>query len=157
MKVGIEKLSIYPSSLVLDIRELAEAREVPVSETIDHLFVEQRTVVPLFEDTVTLAVNAAKDLLSEEDKQDIELLIVGTESSVDFGKPVSTYVQRLLGLPNTCRNFETKHACYSGSAGYMMALHWLAAGVRPGKKALVITSAFLPGRTPVASQCSAIM
>ena len=87
-----------------------------------------------------MAVNAALQMLSEEDKERIELLVVGTESSTDQGKPVGTFVHRFLGLPPNCRNFETKHACYGGMAALMTAAHWVASGVRPGKAALVIAT-----------------
>lgn len=54
---------------------------------------------------------------------------------------MSTWVQRYLGLPSRCRNFEIKHACYSGTAGVMMAANLLASpATRPNAKALVITT-----------------
>ncbi|HEY8377679.1 MAG TPA: hydroxymethylglutaryl-CoA synthase, partial [Nannocystis sp.] len=59
-------------------------------------------------------------------------------SGVDFGKPISTYVQRYCGIGPNCRNFETKHACYGGTSALMMAAHWVASGAAPGKKALVV-------------------
>jgi hydroxymethylglutaryl-CoA synthase len=77
-------------------------------------------------------------MLTSEDLESIELLIVGTESSPDQGKPVSTYVRRYLGVQDNCRNFECKHACYGGTSATMMAAHWVASGVAPGAKALVI-------------------
>jgi len=64
--------------------------------------------------------------------------VVGTESSVDFGKPISSWVQRLAEVGPHCRNFETKHACYGGTGGLMAAAHWVASGFNRGKKALVV-------------------
>lgn len=139
-KVGIEKITAYPCSLTLDMRMLAEARNVDPAHPLEELMVTSRSVNPVWEDPVTMAVNAALDLLDEEDRSAIELVIVGTESSPDFGKPISTYVQRYAGISANCRNFETKHACYGGTSGLMMAAHWVAAGTSPGKKALVITT-----------------
>lgn len=139
-KVGIEKITAYPCALTLDMRELAEARGVDPAHPLDELMVTARSLNPIWEDPVTMAVNAALSLLDDEDRAAIELVIVGSESSVDFGKPMSTYVQRYCGIGENCRNFETKHACYGGTSALMMAAHWVLAGTSPGKKALVVTT-----------------
>ncbi len=136
--VGIEKIHAYPCTLALDMVALAEARGVSPSHPLDELWVTTRSLNPVWEDPVTMAVNAARGLLDGEDPEQIELVIVGTESSVDFGKPISTYVQRLAGIGPNCRNFETKHACYGGTGGLMAAAHWVASGFNRGKKALVV-------------------
>ena len=39
-----------------------------------------------YEDVITMAVNAAKPIITEEDKKDIELCIFATESGLDFCK-----------------------------------------------------------------------
>jgi hydroxymethylglutaryl-CoA synthase len=142
MRVGIEKINLYAGQFYLDIAELAQARGQDPKHIVNNLMCERRSVYPVCEDAVTLAVNAAKRLLSPEDLKDIELLIVGTESAVDFGKPISTWVHRFCNLPANCRNFEVKHACYSCTGALKMAASWVAAGVRPGKKALVINTDF---------------
>jgi 3-hydroxy-3-methylglutaryl CoA synthase len=138
--VGIEKISAYPCSLALDMVALAEARGVSPSHPLEELWVETRSLNPVWEDTVTMAVNAALGLLEGEDPEQIEMIVVGTESSVDFGKPISTWVQRLAGVGPNCRNFETKHACYGGTGALMTAAHWIASGHNRGKKALVVTA-----------------
>jgi hydroxymethylglutaryl-CoA synthase len=136
--VGIEKLSIYPCSLSLSMRTLAQARGVDESHPIDELMVETRSLNPVWEDPVTMAVNAAMNMLDDEDRASIEMVVVGSESGVDFGKPMATWVQRFCGIQPRCRTFETKHACYGGSAAVMMAAHWVASQMRPGAKALVV-------------------
>jgi len=142
MKIGIEKLNLYAGRLCTDAVKLAEARGKEQRYAVEQVMVGARAVIPVFEDAVTLAVNAARPLLTPEDAKSIELLIVNTESSVDFGKPVSTWVHRFCGLPVNCRNFELKHACYGGTGALKMAALWVASGVRPGKKALVISADF---------------
>jgi hydroxymethylglutaryl-CoA synthase len=89
-----------------------------------------------------MGANAADPMLEEEDRQAIGMLVVGTESSVDFGKPISTNIHGALGLPSNARNFETKHACYSGVAALDTALNWIASGLNRGRKALVISTDF---------------
>jgi hydroxymethylglutaryl-CoA synthase len=92
------------------------------------------------EDTVTLAVNAARAALGDRSVNDIGLCVVGTETAVDHSKPVASFVQGLLGLPSHCRIYEVKHACYGATAALMAAMDWIRAGSNRGRKALVIAS-----------------
>ena len=59
MPYGIEKISFYPGTLSLDFRFLAESRDrnedLPV---INELMIKERSLLPLWEDPVTMAVNA---------------------------------------------------------------------------------------------------
>ena len=110
-RVGIEKITAYPCTMSLDMETLAKARGADPSHPLEELLVTSRSVNPPWEDPVTMAVNAANTLLEGEDRSSIEMVVVGTESSVDFGKPISTWVQRHANLGANCRNFETNHAC----------------------------------------------
>lgn len=139
-RVGIEKISAYPCDLSVDFEELARARGVDPSYPRGELLVATRSLNPPWEDAVTMAVNAALGLLDDEDRAAIELIVVGTESSPDFGKPIAAYVQRHARIRANCRSFETKHACYGGTSALMMAAHWVASGARAGAKALVVAS-----------------
>ena len=139
-KVGIEKINAYPCTLAIDMETLSIGRDHDPSHPINQLLVNSRSLTPAWEDPVTMAVNAARDLLTEEDRESIRLIIVATESSPDFGKPISTYVQRWANIQPNCRNFEVKHACYGGTGAVMMAAHWIASGHNKGAKALVVTT-----------------
>lgn len=143
MKIGIDRLTVYPGRLWVDALALAQARGRDREQVREQVMIERRTVVPVHEDAVTLAVNAANSILTPEDRAQIELVIVGTESSVDFGKALSTWVHHFCGLRPECRTFEVKNACYGGTAALDMAASWIASGVRPGKKALVISADFM--------------
>src|SRR5262249_21718047 len=138
--IGIEKLSVYPSSGALPIPALCAARGIDPEHARREWFVDERSVAPPWEDAVTLAVNSARTLLTPSDQAAIGLLIVGTETSVDQEKPVSSWVHQYLGLPSDCRNFEVKHACYGATAGLQMAIAWLASGLAGDRKALLISS-----------------
>ena len=138
MSLGIERMRAWPSTLALDLPALARARGVDPAATLDHLLVQERSVMPPWEDAVTMAANAAAPMLEGIDRESIELLIVGTETPVDLEKPASSWLQRLLGLPSRCRNFEIKHACYSVTAAMRMALAWLGTPQGRGKRALVV-------------------
>lgn len=137
--VGIENLSIYGAQLAIDSEVVAKERGI-TDKSLKEVGFARRSVVPLFEDPVTLAVNAAMPLLEDQDPNAIGLLIVATESGLDYGKPLSSYVHRYLELGTHCRNFEIKHACYGGTAALQMALNWLRVEGKQGKKAIVISS-----------------
>lgn len=141
-KIGIEKINLYGCSLCMSQADLAVARGRDPEKVIKNYLIDTRSLNPPYEDTVTMSANAARPILTEEDKEQIGMLIVGTEGSVDFGKPISTNVHSALGLPPNIRNYETKHACYSGVAALDTAINWIAAGLNHGKKALIIATDF---------------
>jgi hydroxymethylglutaryl-CoA synthase len=140
VRVGIETMGLAVPELYIDMAHLAEARGVPVGKFVEGIGLKQMSVASIDEDTVTLAVRAARMALAGLDLKDIGLCIVGTETAVDHSKPVASFVQGLLGLPTHCRIYETKHACYGGTAGLMTALDWIRAGSNQGRKALIIAS-----------------
>lgn len=142
MQVGIEALNVFGGSVFVDVMELFHHRKLDIAR-FENLLMKQKAVALPYEDPVTFAVNAAKpvvDALPEAERDRIELLITCTESGVDFGKSLSTYVHRHLGLKRTCRLFELKQACYSGTAGLQMAVGFILSQVSPGAKALVIAT-----------------
>lgn len=142
MAVGIEAINVYGGAAVLDVRTLFKARKLDL-ERFDNLMMEKKSVGLPCEDPVTNGVNAAKpiiDRLSKEEKNQIELVIASTESGLDFGKALSTYIQDYLELGRNCRSFEIKHACYAGTAALQMAVGFIAAAASPGAKALVIAT-----------------
>jgi hydroxymethylglutaryl-CoA synthase len=140
MGVGIERLALYPGQFSLDLAELALVRGLDPEYVRTELMCDERTVVPPWEDAVTLAVNAALAVVDDGLRSDLELVIVATESGIDDGKPISNWVQRFCGLSANCRSFEVKHACYGCTAAVKMAASWVASGGRQGKKALVVNT-----------------
>jgi 3-hydroxy-3-methylglutaryl CoA synthase len=139
-RVGIEKLQVYPASCSLDIGDLCRARGMDAERTLHDLMVEQRAVNPPWEDAVTLGVNAAQPMLTPEDRRSIGLLLVGTESSVDQEKPVSSWVHHFLDLPSDCLNLEVKHACYAATGALELAKAWLTSSCSNGRKALIVST-----------------
>ena len=142
MKVGIEALGIAVPPTYVAMEELARARNVEPSKYLDGIGVSRMAVALPDEDTVTLAARAARMALTSAnvDPSEIALLVVGTETAVDHSKPVASYVQSLVGVGKRCRVFETKHACYGGTAALQLALDWIRSGTAAGKKALIICS-----------------
>ncbi|MFE3544342.1 hydroxymethylglutaryl-CoA synthase family protein [Nocardia sp. NPDC059177] len=142
MRVGIHDIDGYVGRASLDAGVLFDARGLD-RDRLTNLMMRRKSVNLPCEDPVTNAVNAALPLLrrmSPADIGDIELLVVGTESGLDFGKPISTYIHHLLGLTRRCRSFEVKHACYGGTAALHAAAAIVATSSNPRARALVISS-----------------
>ncbi|TMQ14013.1 MAG: hydroxymethylglutaryl-CoA synthase family protein [Deltaproteobacteria bacterium] len=142
MPVGIEAINVYAARASLDVRQLFDARGLDL-QRFGNLMMGQKSVNLPCEDPVTNGVNAARPLiaaLTPSQRNQIELLIVGTESGLDYAKPISTYIHEYLGLNRRCRSFEIKHACYGGTAALQMAASFVAASPVPGMKALVIAA-----------------
>ncbi|WP_139492057.1 hydroxymethylglutaryl-CoA synthase family protein [Brevibacillus dissolubilis] len=142
VSAGVEAINIFGGSAYLDVMELAKHRNLD-SARFENLLMKEKAVALPYEDPVTYGVNAAKpiiDSLSEAEKDRIELLITCTESGIDFGKSMSTYIHHYLGLNRNCRLFEIKQACYSGAAGFQMAVNFILSQSSPGAKALVVAT-----------------
>ncbi|MFD4987444.1 hydroxymethylglutaryl-CoA synthase family protein [Streptomyces sp. NPDC058374] len=142
MSVGIEAINVYAGRASLSVRQLFEARGLDL-QRFENLLMNRKSVNFPCEDPVTNGVNAAKplvDALAPDERERIELVVVGTESGLDFGKPLSTYLQDCLGLDRRCRSFEVKHACYGGTAALQTAAALIATSPLPGAKALVVAT-----------------
>lgn len=142
MTAGISSISIYVPPLCLSHDDLADARAVPRDKFKIGLGNNNMAIVPPWDDTVTMAANAAEMAIEAAgiDKDDIGLLIVSTETGVDQSKPVSSFIHGLLGIGPRTRVYEIKHACYGGTVAIMNAINWVKSQHHHGKKALVITS-----------------
>lgn len=140
--VGIDDLGVYTPRYVLPLDVLAKARGVDPLKISVGLGAHRMAVCPPWEDTVALGANAAARLFAQKrvHPEEIGMLMVATETAVDHAKPASIFLHELLRLPANCRTFELKHACYSGTAGLMMAIDWIRSGASRGRKALVVTT-----------------
>ena len=136
--IGIEKIGVYCGRMRLAIEALIRARGLDEERYLSEYLLQERSVFAPFEDAVTMAANAAEIILADADRRSIALLLVATESAVDFGKPISSWVQRLCGLPSAIRNLEVKHACYGLTGAIRLAEAFLAHHPDPAVTALVI-------------------
>lgn len=142
MKVGIEVMNVYTGAAVLNVDFIFENRGLDFSRK-KNVMTDLKSVGVPCEDPITNAVNAAKpmiDSLNQEDKEKIELVIVSSESGIDFGKSITSYVHRYLGLSNNCKMFEIKQACFGCTAAVSLATSFLASDISPDAKVLVISS-----------------
>nr|ABM63533.1 BryR [Candidatus Endobugula sertula] len=140
--IGIESMNAFGGTAFLDVMKLAQHRQLEMSR-FDNLLMHQKSVALPYEDPITFGVNAAKpiiDGLSDVEKNNIELLITCSESGIDFSKSMSTYIHKYLGLNRSCRLFEIKQACYSGTGGFQMAINFILSRTSPGAKALIVAT-----------------
>ena len=141
-RLGIEDLGVYAGRAAIDVAMLAEARGLNQAR-FANLLMRRKSLCAPWEDAVSFAVNAAKpvvEALSPAQRDAIELLVVATESGLDWGKSAATYVHAHLDLPRTCRLFEVKQACYGGTAALQMAIGAIALSPNPEARALVIAT-----------------
>ncbi|WP_288700115.1 hydroxymethylglutaryl-CoA synthase [uncultured Secundilactobacillus sp.] len=138
MTVGIDKIAFFAPDTYVDLTDLAQARDVDPNKYLIGIGQSEQTVVPVTQDAVTMAANAASKLLTETDRQALGMVLFGTESGVDHSKSAAVYLRSLLDLPASIRTVELKHACYGATAGLMMAKDYVA--LHPEKKVLVIGS-----------------
>lgn len=138
MNIGIDKISFHVPNYYLDMTDLANARETDPNKFHIGLGQDQMAIIPETQDIVTLGASAAAKILTDEDKKDIDMVIVGTESSTDFSKSAAVIIHDLLDIQPFARSFEIKHACYGGTAALQQAHDYVA--LHPDRKVLVIAA-----------------
>lgn len=135
---GIDKIAFYIPPYSLDLAELA-ARDGIDTEKFYNGIGQKRFTMPAHdEDIVTMGANAAALILDDADREHIDTLLFATETGIDQSKAAGIYVHQLLGLKPACRTVELKQACYSATAGLLLACAHVARF--PHKKVLLIAS-----------------
>ncbi|MBM7267850.1 hydroxymethylglutaryl-CoA synthase [Streptococcus sp. 2018037] len=138
MNIGIDKIGFAAPDYVLDLADLAQARNVDPNKFKIGLLQSEMAVAPITQDIISLGAKAAEAILTEEDKHTIDMVIVGTESSVDQSKAAAVTIHGLLGIQPFARSIEMKEACYGATAGLSLAKSHIAQF--PESKVLVIAS-----------------
>jgi polyketide biosynthesis 3-hydroxy-3-methylglutaryl-CoA synthase-like enzyme PksG len=138
---GIEALNIYCGLTQIPVPDLFRGRGLDLAR-MDHVAMEQRSIGLPCEDPVTNAVNAARPIVDAlgPDRDRIEIVVASSESGIDYSKSITSYVHEYLGLSRTCRVIEAKQACYAATAALQLAVAYVASGVSPGAKVLVIAT-----------------
>lgn len=135
---GIDKIAFYTPPHTLDLGLLAARDGIDAQKYYSGIG-QTRFAIPAHdEDIVSMAANAAALILDEQDKTAIDTILLATESGIDQSKAAAIYVHQLLALKPACRAIELKQACYSATAGLIMACAHVAK--YPHKKVLLIAS-----------------
>lgn len=139
---GIEDLGLYCGRAAIGVRELFDGRGLDPGR-FGNLMMSARSVQLPWEDPVTNAVNAAAPVVGRLDaaaRDRIELLVVSTESGLDFSKSVASYVHHHLGLSRRCRVLDVKQACYGATGMLQLAAGYLRGNGDRDARALVIAT-----------------
>lgn len=138
MKIGIDKIGFFTPPSYLEMTKLAEAREVDPNKYLIGIGQGKMAVASPNYDVVAMAANAAEKILTDLDKETIDLILFATESGVDFSKSAATWVHELLGIQPYVRAVELKQACYSATASIQLAKGHIA--LKPESKVLILAS-----------------
>ena len=76
MSIGIDKIGFATSQYVLNMADLALARGAEPEKFSKGLMLDATSITPITEDIVTLASDAAADILNDDDKNAIDMVIV---------------------------------------------------------------------------------
>lgn len=136
MNIGIDKIGFFTPHLYLDMKDLAQARNEDPNKYLIGIGQSKMAVIPPTQDVISMAANAADQILTAEDKEKIDMILFATESGVDNSKSGAVYLQRLLGFKNQVRVVEMKQACYAATAAIHFAHGHIA--MNPDSKVLVI-------------------
>lgn len=136
MKIGIDKIGFYTPNMYVETENLAKARHIDPGKFTIGIGQEKMAVTPITQDAVSLAANAALEILTDEDKKAIDYVIFATESGIDHSKAASIYIHELLDLEPNVRSIEVKQACYSATAGIQIAKGHIA--LNPESKVLIL-------------------
>lgn len=146
MKVGIDSITFDIPKLYLPIKDLAENRNIEPDKLIKGLGLHKMSFPDVHQDVVTMASNAALQLIRQENlhPSEINRIYVGTESGVDSSKPVGSYVLSNLEMIfgeaafRNCDVVDLTFACIGAIDGLQNCLDYIR--LNPTKKAIVIAS-----------------
>lgn len=136
MEIGIDKIGFHTPHVYVDMEKLAHARDTDPGKYLIGIGQEKMAVAPLTQDSVTMAANAALEILDEEDKQAVDMVLFGTETGVDNSKSGAVWVHHLTGVQPKARAVELKQACYGATAAIQLGMGHIA--LNPESKVLVL-------------------
>jgi hydroxymethylglutaryl-CoA synthase len=138
MKIGIDKIGYYVPRYYMDMTSLAKERNQDINKYKVGIGQHKMSIISPAEDIVTMALEAAKSILTQEDKDAIDTILFATETAIDYSKAAGNYVHRMLGLQHNIRILELKQACYAATGSLQLALDYVR--MQPNKKVLVLSS-----------------
>lgn len=150
MTYGIEAASFHVPSLYLEIKELAEKRNIEPPKLEKGLGLHKMALPDVHEDAATFAAEALLKLIEDNqlNPKDISRIYLGTESALDAAKPTATYTMQMVENVlekdfgkrcfKNCDVVDMTFACVGAVDALQNCLDFCR--VNPGKKAVVIAS-----------------
>lgn len=119
MSVGIVSYGAYIPRYRIRVEEIAKVWGANANSIIDGLMVYEKSVPDIDEDTITIAVEAARHAINRAniDPQKIGAIYTGSESHPYAVKPSSTVVAEAVGATPHLTVADFEFACKAGTAG----------------------------------------
>ena len=150
MIYGIEAASFHVPSLYLEIKDLAEKRNIEPAKLEKGLGLHKMAFPDVHEDAATFAAEALLKLIRDYNlnPKEISRIYLGTESALDAAKPTATYAMQMVEAVlekdfgarcfKNCDVVDMTFACVGAVDALQNCLDFCRAN--PGKKAVVIAS-----------------
>src|SRR3989344_2448997 len=122
MKSGIVSYGTYIPRFRVKISEIADFWDRESEPVIKSLGLEEKSVPSIDEDSVTMAVESSYYALSQSslEPDQIEAVLVGSESHPYAVKPTATTVAEILGITKNYLGADTQFACKAGTAAMQL-------------------------------------
>jgi hydroxymethylglutaryl-CoA synthase len=139
MAIGIDDMAFYAPKIYLDIRTLAEKRNISYEKLSKGLGLYKMAICDVHEDAATLAAEAIAELIERNnlDPRQIGRIYLGTESALDMAKPTGTYAVEMLAQRfasrfgtdcfRHCDVLDMTFACIGAVDALQNTLDWVAA------------------------------
>ena len=146
MKIGIDSISFDVAKLHLPIKTLAKARNIEPEKLEKGLGLLKMTLADSHQDTVVFGANALTKLIQDNniDLNEVARIYVGTESSIDSSKPISSFLIALMeqkfgeNILSECDVVDFTFACIGGVDAMQNCIDYVK--LNPTKKAIVVTT-----------------
>ncbi|MGO4817371.1 hydroxymethylglutaryl-CoA synthase family protein [Flavobacterium sp. W22_SRS_FP1] len=146
MKIGIDCISFDVAKIHLPITTLAKARNIEPEKLEKGLGLLKMTLADSHQDPVVFGANALTKLIQDNniDLNEIARIYVGTESSVDSSKPISSFLVGLMeqkfgeNCLSECDVVDFTFACIGGVDAMQNCIDYIK--LNPTKKAIVVTT-----------------
>jgi len=136
--IGIDAMGFFAPQYYVDLRELAQFRNVDPEKYSDGLLLHEMRIPDVGEDIVTMSVKAAQNALlrGNINPQEIDAVFVGTETITYAVKSVSNILVEILGISKNSITQDIYNACAGATLAVLNAIGLIENGII--NKALVI-------------------
>ena len=131
MNVGIVSYGAYIPRYRIRVEEIAKVWGANANSIIDGLMVFEKSVPDLDEDTITIAVEAARHAVNRAgiDPEKIGAIYTGSESHPYAVKPSSTVVAEAIGATPDLTVADFEFACKAGTAAIQTCMGMVDSGM----------------------------
>lgn len=130
-RVGIASYGTYLPNWAISTQEIEQAQGLEKGQASGSLGVFQKTVPDLDEDTITIAVEAARQayLRNKTLRRKTGAVFIGSESHPYAVKPSGTVVKQALDLPLETALADLQFACKAGTQAMQICAAYAAANL----------------------------